>query len=66
MPNIHFVTGYDSYNQKNVIKAKRKYTEAQELANSLTDSRVNSLWYENESDLVEVFNSILSAQGAYL
>ena len=64
MPNIHFVTGYDSYNQKNVIKAKRKYTEAQEFANTLTDSRVNSLWYENESDLVEVFNSILSAQGA--
>lgn len=64
MPNIHFITGYDSYNQKNVIKAKRKHTEATAFANTLTDPRINSMWYENEADLIEVFNSILSVQEA--
>ena len=59
MPNIHFVTGYDSYAQKDVIKATKKRTDADLIANGLTNSRVNSLWYENESDLIEVFNSII-------
>jgi hypothetical protein len=60
MPNIHFVTGYDSYAQKDVIKATKKRTEADSIANGLTNPRVNSLWYDNEADLIEVFNSIVS------
>lgn len=62
MPNIYFVSGYDSYNQKEILRCESEKIEADTLANSLTEPRINAFWYENEKDLIKFFNSLLEVK----
>lgn len=62
MPNIYFVTGYDSYNNVDVLKCLSEKKDSDNLANTLTNPNINAFWYENEKDLIKVFNLLLGAK----
>lgn len=62
MPNIYFVQGYDSYTNKNVLKLDSNKANADTLANSLTDPHIHAVWYENEKDLINYFNTLLTSE----
>ena len=62
MPNIYFIQGYDSYTNKNVVKLESEKLSAETLANSLTAPHVHAVWYENEKDLINFFNTLLTSE----
>lgn len=62
MPNIYFIQGYDSYTNKNVVKLESEKLSADTLANSLTAPHVHAVWYENEKDLINFFNTLLTSE----
>jgi hypothetical protein len=62
MPNIYFVQGYDSYTNKNVVKLESEKLSADTLANSLTAPHVHAVWYKNEKDLINFFNTLLTSE----
>ena len=62
MPNIYIVQGYDSYTNKNVLKLDSNKSDADTLANSLTAPRIHAVWYENEKDLINFFNALLTSE----
>lgn len=63
MPNIYFVSGYDSWINKPVLSCESEKSKADTLADSLTDPRINAFWYENEKDLISFFNTLLKTKG---
>ena len=62
MPNIYIVQGYDSYINKNIVKLEGEKQSADTLANSLTAPHVHAVWYDNEKDLINFFNTLLTSE----
>jgi hypothetical protein len=52
MKKIYIATGYDSFNNKALLKAFTSQAEADKYLEGVTDPRINVMGYKSTADLV--------------
>lgn len=59
MPNLYYVDGYNSWNSEHEKAVFDNRERAESLKLKLTDGRLTGYWYEDEKDLLKLFNQLL-------